>query len=132
MPSAGAEVNLGEFRGSAEALTQQIAKKIVIAIPAPFLVERDDEQIGAFEVFQCLLCGYPVQNGFAERGAQAIENGSSQEKILDVRRTINLNDKNLRTVSWIRSENPIRISASNDVQRPAGSEEHPQPSNMVE
>ena len=84
VPSAGAEVNLGEFRGSAETLTQQIAKEMVIAIPAPLLVERDDEQVGAFEVFQSLLCGYGsvAQYGFAERGAQTVENGCAQQESL--------------------------------------------------
>ena len=57
MPLAGAQVEFGEFFGFSQALAQQIAKEMVIAVPAPLVIQRDDEQVGAFEIFQGFLPG---------------------------------------------------------------------------
>ena len=78
IPLAGANVMLGDFfRGKAlpQALAQQFSKEMVIAIPLPLVVERDDEQVGAFEIFQRRLPGTcrGEQHGLAQRTAQAIE-----------------------------------------------------------
>ena len=54
-PLAGAQVQPGLLlRG---ALAQELGKQVVVAIPAPLVVQRDDEQVGAFEEFQGLLPG---------------------------------------------------------------------------
>ena len=67
-------------------LPQQIGKEPVIAIPLPLVIQRDDEQVGAFEIFQRLLSrtsGVP-STAFAQRAAQAIEDRCAQQERLDV------------------------------------------------
>ena len=51
-----------------ESLSQQIGEEPVIAIPAPLVIQRDDEQVGAFEVFQRCLPGTSgsEQHGFTQ------------------------------------------------------------------
>ena len=71
VPLAGANVQLiqSAFRTDAlmKPLAQQVRKKMVIAVPAPFAIQRDHEQIGAFQIFQGLLPGdgRVQQNGVA-------------------------------------------------------------------
>ena len=43
-----------------QSLSQQIRKEVVIAVPAPLIVQRDDEQVGLFEIFQGFLPGSRV------------------------------------------------------------------------
>jgi len=38
-------------------MSQQVGKKMVIAIPTPLIVQREDEQVGLFEIFQGFLSG---------------------------------------------------------------------------
>ena len=55
IPFAGMDVQPGDsFSGELllQTLAQQIAKKMVIAVPAPLVIERNDEQIRALEIFQ--------------------------------------------------------------------------------
>jgi len=42
----------------AETLTQQIGKEMMITIPTALVVQRDEEQIGAFKILQSLLSRY--------------------------------------------------------------------------
>ncbi len=66
-------------------LAQQFSKKMMIAVPTPLVVQRDDEQVGVFEIFQGPLSGSRgvKQNGITQRAAQAIEDGRAQQKSLD-------------------------------------------------
>src|SRR5690349_14288803 len=66
IPLAGASVELGRAlpaiprrRGSAlvQSLPQQISEEMVIAVPAPLVVQRNQEQIGVVEIFQGCLSG---------------------------------------------------------------------------
>ena len=63
-----------------EPLPQQIGKEMMIAVPAPFVIQRDDEQVGTFEVLQGGLPGSRgvKQNGLAKRAAQTIEDRCTQ------------------------------------------------------
>jgi hypothetical protein len=42
---------------SEQTLSQPVGKKLVIAIPAPLVIEHEQEQAGMFEVFQYRLPG---------------------------------------------------------------------------
>ena len=59
IPLAGATVQFGHTVRLllVQSLPQQISKEMVIAVPTPLVVQRDDEQVGAFEVLQGFLPG---------------------------------------------------------------------------
>ena len=43
------------FEALDKSLAQQIVEQMMVAIPAPFMVERDDEQVSAFKLLESLL-----------------------------------------------------------------------------
>src|SRR5688572_23868964 len=51
-----------------QSLSQQITKEVVIAIPAPLVIQRDDEEIDAFEIFQG---GLPGSTGLRSTASQS-------------------------------------------------------------
>ena len=59
-----------------KALSKQIGKEMVIAIPMPLVIQRDDKKVGVFEIFQGFLPGNRriEQNGITQRAAQAVKN----------------------------------------------------------
>ena len=63
-----------------ESLPQQISKEMVIAVPAPFVIQWEDEKIGAFDGFQGCLTGTNrgQQDGITQVAAQAIEDGRAK------------------------------------------------------
>ena len=74
IPLAGTAVQFGYApsfvlcrRGYAlmQSLAQQISKEMVIAVPAPLIVQGDEEQVGVFEIFQGCLprSRWVAQNG---------------------------------------------------------------------
>ena len=66
-------------------LPQQLGEEMVIAVPAPLVVQGDDEQVGVLEVLQGLLpggCGVG-HHGITERAAEPIEDGRAQQEGLD-------------------------------------------------
>ncbi len=60
-----------------EALPQQFRKEMMIAIPLPFIVERENKQVRAFQICQrsAACSGGRAQNGIAQRTAETFENG---------------------------------------------------------
>src|SRR5512143_2330759 len=58
---------------------------MMIAIPLPIVIERDDEQVGTFEILQRGLSGNGriEYHGLTQGAAQAIEEGSAQQESLD-------------------------------------------------
>ena len=68
-----------------ESLPQQISEEMVIAVPTPLVVQRDDEQVGAFEIFQGCLPGSRrgEQNGITKGAAHAVEDRGAQQERLD-------------------------------------------------
>src|ERR1051326_4466995 len=48
-----------------ESKPEQISKEMVIAVPPPFVVQGDDEQVGAFEIY---TCGFPNPRGGWQNG----------------------------------------------------------------
>ena len=88
IPLAGMDMQFGDpSRGETlpQPFAKQISKEMVIAVPAPLVVLRDDEQVGALEIFQGCLPGngWVEQNGIAKRPAHAVEDGSAQQESLD-------------------------------------------------
>ncbi len=68
-----------------QSLSQQIGKEMVIAVPTPLVVKGDEEQVGAFEIFQDFSPGNRGihQNGITQRAAEAVEERRAQQKRLD-------------------------------------------------
>ncbi len=88
-PLAGPEVVLvlapGRDRDLLAPLPQQVGEQAVVAVPAPLVVQGDDEQVGALEMLERLLAGGRgvEQHGIAQRAAEAIEDGRPQQEGLD-------------------------------------------------
>src|SRR5689334_23331536 len=65
---------------------------MVIAVPAPLVVQGNDEQIGMFEILQRFLPGSRPrsveQNGLTQRTTQAVKDGGTQQESLDVYRLL--------------------------------------------
>ncbi len=53
----------------------------MIAIPFPMVIERDDKQVGAFEMVESIACGGRIarQRG-ARRSGHALEDGCFQQE----------------------------------------------------
>src|SRR5262249_9861614 len=64
---------------------------MVVTVPAPLVVQRDDKQVGSFEILQGFLPGSrrsgalstPLQNSITKRATQAVENRRAQQESLD-------------------------------------------------
>ncbi len=61
---------------------------MVIAIPAPLVIQGDNKQVCTLEALQSFLTGPDrarriAQDGVAKRPAQAVENGCAQQEGLD-------------------------------------------------
>ena len=65
---------------------------MVIAVPAPLVIQRDDEEVGAFEMLQRRLparvgretCVFAVHDRLTERATHAVEDRGPQQEGLDV------------------------------------------------
>ena len=62
--------------------TEDLREQRVISVPAAFVVEGDDEQVGTLELLQPRLALRLARHGIAKRTAQAIEDGGAQEELL--------------------------------------------------
>ena len=82
MPLAGAQVVFGESLGIAKTLAQQLCKEVVVAIPAPFVVQGDEEQIGALEAAPGSPGRSRGRRTASQRAAQAVENGCVEQERL--------------------------------------------------
>ena len=90
-PRTGPDVQLGDLlrrQVPLEPVPQQVAEELVIAVPVPFVVEGDDEQVGALDGRQRLLAGAGrgLEDGIAEWPAQAVEDGGAQQEGPDLGR----------------------------------------------
>src|SRR5688572_21081988 len=63
---------------------------MVIAVPTPLIVQGNEEQIGALEIFQSGLPGSRgvEQNGITKGAAQAVEDGCAQQERLNTFRLL--------------------------------------------
>ena len=56
----------------------------MIAVPMPFIIQRDNEQVSVFEIVQGFSCPEVAeikQNGITQRAAQAVKDGRAQQKV---------------------------------------------------
>src|SRR5438128_850229 len=94
IPLAGTNVEFGDAlalipsRSEAlvQSLPQQLSEEMVIAVPPPLVVQRDNEQVGAFERVED---GLPrrrgiEQDGITQGAAEAVEDRCVQQERLDV------------------------------------------------
>ena len=58
---------------------------MVIAVPPPLVVQGDDEQVGAFEIFQRCSPGTRgvEHNGITQGATEAVQDGRAQQERLD-------------------------------------------------
>ncbi len=85
IPLAGTEVVLVHVLARDRMLAplpQQLGEQVVVAIPAPLVVQGDAEQVCPLEILEGLLTGSRgvEQHGIAERTAQPIEDGRPQQE----------------------------------------------------
>src|SRR5437764_15275925 len=89
IPYAGTTVQFGHIphliscrRGAAlkQSLPQQISEELVIAVPAPLVVQGDEEQVDVFEIFQGCLpgTGGDEQNGITKRARHSVQDRCTQ------------------------------------------------------
>ncbi len=54
-------------------LLQDLGEEMMVAIPLASIIERDDEQVSSFQVFQDGLPAALACDGIAQRAAEAVE-----------------------------------------------------------
>ena len=86
VPLAGPPVQLGHQIShlSLQSLAQDVGKEMMIAIPAPLLVQGHKEQVGCLECFEYLLALRSLGDRIAQRAGQPVEDGRLQQKCLDL------------------------------------------------
>src|SRR5262249_11877572 len=83
-PGAGATMQVGNCQhlircggpgNLMQSLAQQISEEMMIAVPTPLVVQRDNEQVGVLDVFQQILAGprRRQQHGIAQWAAHALK-----------------------------------------------------------
>src|SRR5439155_19036004 len=91
IPLAGTTVQFGHIphliscrRGASllQSLAQQISEELVIAVPPPLVVQRDEEQVGVFDILEGFLprTRGGEQNGITKRAAQAVQDRCAQQE----------------------------------------------------
>ena len=61
---------------------------MVIAVPEPFIVQGDDEQVGLFEIIQSLLAIDLVGDGITQGAGHSVENGRLKQEGLNTFRLL--------------------------------------------
>src|SRR6266516_4670155 len=59
---------------------QQLAEKMVIAVPLPPVVERDEEEVRAFDLLELVRRALVPQHRVAERPAHSVEHGGPAQE----------------------------------------------------
>ena len=65
---------------------EDVGEQVVVAVPLPPVVERDDEEVGALERHQGRLAAVASRDGVAERPGESLEDRRPQQELADVRR----------------------------------------------
>src|SRR3989442_5653491 len=75
VPATGATMQLRDQRGGRllQPLAQSLSKQVVIAIPAPFVVEGDEKHIGMLQEVEQGLAAVLCPHRIAQRGAEALQ-----------------------------------------------------------
>ena len=80
VPVAGTTVQVGHPRWLLieEARAQHVGKELVVAIPAPAVIKRDEEEVPAIERLQHRRAALVTSNGIAERASQPTQDRGLQ------------------------------------------------------
>src|SRR6188508_2025995 len=80
VPVAGTTVQVGHPRWLLieEARAQHVAKELVVAIPAPAIIKRYDEEVPAIERLQHRRAALVTSNGIAQRASQSTQDRGLQ------------------------------------------------------
>jgi hypothetical protein len=81
-PFGGPPVQLRQPRalGPLQPSAEQIGEQVMEAVPAALLVQRDQEQVGALDPLQDVLAIGISSDRAAERAAESLEDGASEQK----------------------------------------------------
>ncbi len=84
-PGAGAAVQLGHVVGMLveQAGPEQVGEQVVVAVPAPPVVERDEEQVGALERLEHRRPARAAGDRVAQRAGEPVEDGGPEEEVPD-------------------------------------------------
>ena len=85
-PSAGRGVQLTDAVGipGRQTGTQRVGEQVVIAVPPPLVVQRDDEQIPALKRLQHPLTVAATGQGIAESARHLIEHRGTEQELADL------------------------------------------------
>ena len=87
VPGRSTRVQPGDFcgMGCPQPGAQDLGEQRVIAVPAPLVVERDDQEVGALQLLESRLAVAPSGDRLAERSAQALEDRVRRRNTSDSR-----------------------------------------------
>ena len=84
VPSAGPQVQLRRafLPAPSQPLPQEIREKTVIAVPSPFRIQGNEEEVGALEMLEGFLARSRGNggNGVAERAAEPVQDGRAEQE----------------------------------------------------
>src|SRR5215469_14726429 len=88
VPGTGTTMYVGNQSGFylPEVTTQDFGKQVVVAVPAPLIVQGDYKQVRLLERFQHDLAPLLLCHRIAERSAEALQDAGVQQKLLHRRR----------------------------------------------
>ena len=66
--------------GGGELQAEQLGEQVVVAIPVAAVVERHQEQVGAFQLLQQPRRAVPLQDGVAQGARQALQDRGAQQE----------------------------------------------------
>jgi hypothetical protein len=64
---------------------QDVGEQVVVPVPLPLVVERDEEEVGALERHQGRLSARPPGDGVTERAGESLEDRRLEEELANVR-----------------------------------------------
>src|SRR5215203_7446638 len=81
-PSAGLAVQFRDeiWARLLQALAQHVHEEVMVTIPAPLVVQRNHEQVGALETLQCRLPISMSGNGVAQGSTHPIKDGGFEQE----------------------------------------------------
>ena len=68
------KLRLGPWTGAGELDPQQLAEQVMVAVPDPTRIERDQEQIRALDLAQNASSVLGTQDGVAQRRGKTVQN----------------------------------------------------------
>src|SRR5258707_2848022 len=85
VPAAGTQVQVRDQRQGClpQTLAQGLSKQLVIAIPNPFVIEGDQEQVGMLQQVEQGLTPALGPHSIAQGSAQAIQERGLHQEVLD-------------------------------------------------